>query len=488
MHYFTFAEKDTTIYEDSGSLNAGLDEVLEVRKDVSPSTLEVLVSRTLISFDLSYISSSIVSGLVNKPKFYLNLYDANPRALAVSQSLYVYPVSQSWAMGSGRSYDNPITEDGCSWNYRFGELDGRIWSSTSGSGATWYQNTPSGSLTFVSQSAKMFGVTSSDEVQITVGGTEYKFIATSSVDTPTDVSPTYYFSTGSTTAEFGSNLITEINSADIGISASFSGSLTLQLTGSGAEAMGLDDISVDTGSGGTYSDIVTLSGGGVPYESSQSFNHDTTDMRMEVTDIVNAWLSSSIDNDGFIIKRQGNVGNSDTTQPEGNTDLLGNFSFFSSDTHTKYPPTMEMVWDDSKWTTGSLSPLTQTNLEDMSIYFKGLRPEYKEKSKAKFRVVGKERFPEKTYASTPSGLTVKYLPSGSTFYSIIDAETEDVIVPFGSGSLVSCDSSGNYFNINLNGYQPERYYRLELRVQSGSGTDEETDQYFDEGFTFKVSL
>ena len=283
-------------------------------------------------------------------------------------------------------------------------------------------------------------------------------------------------------------MITEINSADIGISASFSGSLTLQLTGSGAEAMGLDDISVDTGSGGTYSDIVTLSGGGVPYESSQSFNHDTTDMRMEVTDIVNAWLSSSIDNDGFIIKRQGNVGNSDTTQPEGNTDLLGNFSFFSSDTHTKYPPTLEMVWDDSKWTTGSLSPLTQTNLEDMSIYFKGLRPEYKEKSKAKFRVVGKERFPEKTYASTPSGLTVKYLPSGSTFYSIIDAETEDVIVPFGSGSLVSCDSSGNYFNINLNGYQPERYYRLELRVQSGSGTDEETDQYFDEGFTFKVSL
>ena len=25
MHYFTFAEKDTTLYQDSGSLNAGLD-------------------------------------------------------------------------------------------------------------------------------------------------------------------------------------------------------------------------------------------------------------------------------------------------------------------------------------------------------------------------------------------------------------------------------------------------------------------------------
>ncbi len=35
MHYFTFAEKDTTIYQNSGSLNAGLDEIIEVRKEVS---------------------------------------------------------------------------------------------------------------------------------------------------------------------------------------------------------------------------------------------------------------------------------------------------------------------------------------------------------------------------------------------------------------------------------------------------------------------
>ena len=40
----------------------------------------------------------------------------------------------------------------------------------------------------------------------------------------------------------------------------------------------------------------------------------------------------------------------------------------------------------------------------------------------------------------------------------------------------------------MNGYQPERYYKLEYRVISGSGTADETDQYFDEGFTFKVSL
>ena len=35
MHYFTFADKDTTVYQQSSSLNAGQDEVLEIRKDVS---------------------------------------------------------------------------------------------------------------------------------------------------------------------------------------------------------------------------------------------------------------------------------------------------------------------------------------------------------------------------------------------------------------------------------------------------------------------
>ena len=83
---------------------------------------------------------------------------------------------------------------------------------------------------------------------------------------------------------------------------------------------------------------------------------------------------------------------------------------------------------------------------------------------------------------------MKYLPTGSSFYSIKDAETHDVIVPYGSSSLISCDSNGNYFNLWLDGYQPERYYTLEYRVQSGSGTADEIDQYFVEGFTFKVTL
>jgi hypothetical protein len=371
MHFFTFAEKDSTLYQASGSLNAGLDEILEVRKDVSDTGDVVNVSRIVVQFDLTEVSKSVSNGTISAPTYFLNLYDAKPTALATTQSLYAYPVSQSWTMGDGRSYDNPINQEGCSWFYKDGLTDGTLWghdTMVSSSGGSW-------------------------------------------------------------------------------------------VTGSG-------------------------------YEGVLNFTHKSSDFRMDVTDIVNKWLDTSdaLVNNGFMVKRTGGVGNLDSSLDEGSTDSLGNFSFFSSDTHTKYPPTLETVWYDSKWSTGSLSPLSSTNLEDMVVYMKGLRPEYKENSKVKFRVVGRERFPEASFSTTPANLNVKYLPSGSSFYSISDAETNDVIVGFSTSSLISCDSSGNYFNLDLNGYQPERYYTLEYRIQSGSGTVDETDQYFDDSFTFKVKI
>ena len=74
---FEFATKDTTLYEASGSVNTGFDEILEVRKDIGQAGAVVNASRILIKFDLSYISSSIASGLItsgSSEKFYLNLY------------------------------------------------------------------------------------------------------------------------------------------------------------------------------------------------------------------------------------------------------------------------------------------------------------------------------------------------------------------------------------------------------------------------------
>ena len=82
MHYFEFPTKDTTLYEDSGSQNTSLDEILEVRKDMNADGSVVEVSRILIKFDLTYISESVESGLIpSNASYYLNLYDANSTGL-----------------------------------------------------------------------------------------------------------------------------------------------------------------------------------------------------------------------------------------------------------------------------------------------------------------------------------------------------------------------------------------------------------------------
>jgi len=371
MHYFTFAEKDTTLYERSGSRNTGLDEILEIRKDKNANASTINVSRALIKFDLTTLSNYITSGLItsgSSTRFYLNLFDANSTGLSTSQTLYSYPVSQSWENGSGREDSNPQISDGCSWFYKDNDISKTLWANVTSSGGTWY-----------------------------------------------------------------------------------------------------------SGSG---------------YEASQSFTNEPSDVRMDVTDIVWKWHHSIIPNEGFMVKRSGSIGNSDANAEEGNTTHYGNFSFFGRETHTIYQPKLEAVWDDSKWNTGSLSPLSNTDLEDIVIYQRGIRKQYKEKSKTKFRVVGRERYPEKTFSATAGYstgyTTAKYLPSGSTYYQIRDAYTQDVIVPFGSGSVVSCDTTGNYFNLWMDGLLAERFYRVEYKVVSGSGTVDETIQYFDELSSFKV--
>ena len=118
MHYFIFPDIDTTLYQASGSMNVGLDEVLEVRKDLDASGENPKVSRIVMKFDLNEISRSVSDGTITNPKYYLNLYDARPSELSTSQSLWAYPVSQSWVEGEGFKGDNPKSEDGASWNYK----------------------------------------------------------------------------------------------------------------------------------------------------------------------------------------------------------------------------------------------------------------------------------------------------------------------------------------------------------------------------------
>lgn len=238
-----------------------------------------------------------------------------------------------------------------------------------------------------------------------------------------------------------------------------------------------------TGSAPSYNDYSvtnTLGGGawytGSGYEASQTFEAGTNpvlDVRMNVTDIVKKWVDGTISDYGFIIKR--------STSDERSNVIMGTLKFFGLNTHTIYIPRLEVLWNDTVLTgTGSKSEIT----DDIYVpYIKNIRNEYRESDKAIFRIGARPQFPQRGY-TTSSHYTVDYRLPTSSYYSIQDAVTNETIIPFDTvATKISCDNNGSYFRLRLNTFQPERYYKIVLKVERSAGDDVQT---FSDGFYFKV--
>mgnify|MGYP001359908634 CR=1 FL=1 len=202
---------------------------------------------------------------------------------------------------------------------------------------------------------------------------------------------------------------------------------------------------------------------------SQTFSKYNNDLNVDVTKYVTDMLELTRPNDGFLVKRN--------TTEESNTLRFGSSKFFSNNTHTIYVPTLEAKWDDSSFATGSLSSLTS---DDITLYMKNLKTEYKELSTAKLRVVGRETYPQRSFTNSAPYTQIKYLPT-TTYYQVRDVETNLVLIPFDTTyTKVSCDSTGNFFDFRFNTLQPERFYQFEFRV------DRDTNKQYFDGFIFKV--
>jgi len=88
------------------------------------------MSRTLIRFDLSEISASIAANEIDDLdtlKFYLRLKSLETNEVPLNYTVYAYPLSQSWDMGTGRLAYNG-TLDGASW---YNRTPNSIWYGTS---------------------------------------------------------------------------------------------------------------------------------------------------------------------------------------------------------------------------------------------------------------------------------------------------------------------------------------------------------------------
>lgn len=240
----------------------------------------------------------------------------------------------------------------------------------------------------------------------------------------------------------------------------------------------------------SFSSLVTASygsekGGGTWYTGSsnpsivptvtvsQTFSYfDDFDINIDVTNIVKAWTSSLIENNGIIVKQ--------ATEFIDSREYNNILRYFSRDTHTIYPPSLDIKWRDYTWNTGSS---TQTILNTLPVFVDvnenpGI---FYPESVNRFRVNARPEYPTRIY-QTASLYTINYYLPTSSYYAIKDLDTNEYVVNFDEQfTQLSADSNSSYFDLYMNGLQPERYYTILIKTTIDGST-----LIFDNNYSFKI--
>jgi len=241
----------------------------------------------------------------------------------------------------------------------------------------------------------------------------------------------------------------------------FSGSIQWVTTGSALNSFSFNSV---TGGGTWHTQSI--------YKVTNSIANVKNDLNINVTPIFTAYHTGSLVNDGIIIKL--------ASQSETSNYPFYSYKFFANESNTIYSPKLKLIWDDSSYITGSLS-LIDTNKE--FVIYSRIKEVYNQDEKTKIRIFARPKFIERTY-STQSQHLINYRLPSSSYYEIRDTVTDDIIIPFDeTGTKVSCDSTGNYFNLFMTNFQPERFYRILIKVKISS-----FEEYvIDDGMYFKVA-
>jgi len=225
--------------------------------------------------------------------------------------------------------------------------------------------------------------------------------------------------------------------------------------------------------GGSW--YMSSSDGSTVYPVTQSFNlRSDKDLTIPVTTMVDDWYSGSLPNYGIILKWEGAI------EWNTNKQIQPVLQYYSVDTNTIYPPQLEIRWNDFTWNpTSSISVISQPNAfiglaENPGVFYSG--------SINRFRLNCRPKYPAQVWSTSSLYTKQYYLPSGSSYYAVKDLDTDEFVVDFDSNyTQISCDYTSSYFDIYMNGLEPERYYKILIQVVASGSTT-----IYDDNYYFKV--
>ena len=221
---------------------------------------------------------------------------------------------------------------------------------------------------------------------------------------------------------------------------------------------------------------------------SQSFSSESPDINMDITSILKKWLGGPNKNHhassshgvnknyGLLLRLSGSR--------ETTSSSFEDLKFFSRQTNTIYSPKIELKWDDHKpctgSNTGSLTELDITGNVENYLYPLHLREAYKETETVKFRFGARKRYINKSFTTSVQTVSGSYIPEGSSSYSIVDLATNESVVPFSPFTSMSCDTVSPYFMQDLNSFEPNRAYKIMIKVNH----NDNQEIIYDDNFEF----
>lgn len=346
MHHFVYPAQDTFITNTVGypNSNFGLDEVLRI------GTLNTTSRFTLDTRTFSYNSASVLGLCVES--FTGNVTSGSLRGLA---SYISGTISSGTGSVSGSGFSGSALLEGINFSGSIGNFNGTITGFTgavTGTITGHYTVTQSyqTELTkkYVNRALVKFDLTTISQ-SIAAGDIQsasfhLKMYSARAENLP--ISYSVYAFPISQSWVMGNGYLSDGGSskgASWNYRDFYSGSVWKTIT----DPNGLTPI--DFIADPSLTPLVWARGGGTWYTSSiasQSFDYQAADIHMDITNIVNGWLDGTYPNEGLILI------SSDETENTGSD--MGLY-FFSRDTNTIYQPILDVGWDDSTWTTGSVS-------------------------------------------------------------------------------------------------------------------------------------
>lgn len=178
------------------------------------------------------------------------------------------------------------------------------------------------------------------------------------------------------------------------------------------------------------------------------------DLCLDVTEWVYNWIVGRGKGLGFLLK---------LTNEAIALDRKARICFYSSETHTTNYPYLEIVYDDS---VRPENPETFENLSTLVIKTRNLKEHYYTGEKARVDLLVRPEYPLRVFSTSSLYRNEEKALPENTLWGIRDEYTGEMWVPFTDfGTKISYDSHGNFFILDTDLLEPERYYRLLFEVE-----------------------